>query len=618
MPGHAAPKPEDCMTRVHCIVARDIDTNAVSVFMDAAPHDMPAGQTFAAAGDLDEGIRFLNAASVRAGHNILGFDEVALAWIGRTGLEIPKGKLPLRDTLVGARVVFPEEHMKRLDYARSQKDTRFPKQLIGRHSLASWGWRLGERKGDFKGPWKVFTRQMLEYCIQDTATTLKLYRMLENKVAAGRLSWRAWGLEQEHAARLANQQRRGFVFKSEEAMALSGRMVAAKAELESEVQKVFPPFVIHYVTPKKRIKKTKIEPFNPNSRVHIAKAFVERFGWKPDAKQMRQDGRPKVDEKILSGLSFPGVEQLRKYLKLKKLLGMVAEGKKSWLNLVKPDGRIYGRVNHNGAVTGRCTHSSPNVTQVPKVRVDEDGAPIVGLAGHFGWDCRNLYTVPDDWSLVGGDASGIELRILAHYMAKYDGGAYIKVILEGDVHSVNRDALGLPADKSGRERAKRFIYAWLYGAGDAKLGIVLGCSKADARRFRLRFLKNLPALARLKQDIAIAAMRRGCLKTLDGRYLWVRSPHAALNTLLQGGGAIVMKLAGVLYARRLADEGRIEFKDWAQVLMAHDEFQIESRRDHAQVGEAIRWGIQEAGRRLKVRCPLDGEWKVGRTWAETH
>jgi DNA polymerase-1 len=265
----------------------------------------------------------------------------------------------------------------------------------------------------------------------------------------------------------------------------------------------------------------------------------------------------------------------------------------SWLKAVKDDGRVHGRVITNGAVTGRMTHQSPNMAQVPAV-----SAP-------FGTECRSCWTVDEGNVLVGIDASGLELRMLAHYMDDED---YTNEILNGDIHTANQRAAGLET----RPLAKTFIYAFLYGAGDAKIGAIVGGNSGTGRRLKERFLHNTPALEELRRRTDRQA-QSGILDGLDGRKLRVRSQHAALNTLLQGAGACVMKQAVVHLADKLRN---IPHKFVANV---HDEWQIETPAHYADtVGRIGVRSIRIAGETLGLRCPLDGEYRVGNNWAETH
>ena len=288
-----------------------------------------------------------------------------------------------------------------------------------------------------------------------------------------------------------------------------------------------------------------------------------------------------------------------KYLLVSKRIGMLAEGSEAWLKSVKKDGRVYGYVNHNGAVTGRCTHRGPNMAQVPAVY------------SPYGTECRSLFIAPPGRMLVGVDASGLELRCLGHYMAKYDKGAYVRELLEGDIHTANQNAAGLPT----RSDAKVFIYAFLYGAGPAKIGAIVGGSYREGKELQNRFLTKVPALKQLKEDVAYAVEERGCLIGLDGRRLSVRSKHSALNTLLQSAGALIMKQSTINMNRTLRNHGI----DYKQVAHIHDELQFEVKEDEAhQAADLLPACITQAGEQFKFRCPLDGEAKVGKNWAETH
>jgi len=290
-------------------------------------------------------------------------------------------------------------------------------------------------------------------------------------------------------------------------------------------------------------------------------------------------------------------ELIRDYLMLQKRVAQI----ESWLEAVKDDGRVHGKVITNGAVTGRMTHSSPNMAQIPNA------------GSIYGHECRECWTVEDGNVLVGCDASGLELRMLAHYM-KDEG--YVRTVTEGsakegtDVHTVNQKAAGLYT----RDAAKTFIYAFLYGAGDAKIGSIVGGSAKDGAKLKAKFLAQTPSLARLLERVKRTAAT-GAVPGLDGRRIWVRSEHAALNSLLQGAGAIVMKKALCLFYDKIK-ENRWKVKLVANV---HDEFQFECPPDIAELaGKAARMSIIEAGQHYKLRCPLDGEYKMGRSWRETH
>jgi DNA polymerase-1 len=307
-------------------------------------------------------------------------------------------------------------------------------------------------------------------------------------------------------------------------------------------------------------------------------------------KQKTEKGSIIVNEKVLEGIDIPEAKMIHEYLLLQKRTAQID----SWLGFVK-DGRVHGRVITNGAVTGRMTHHSPNMAQCPAVTVP------------YGREMRSFWCVPEGHKLVGIDASGLELRMLAHYMRDEN---YTNEILSGDIHTANMKAAGL----TDRNQAKTFIYAFLYGAGAAKIGQIVGGGYKEGQQLIDSFLRNTPALARLRERVAKFSAG-GTLPSLDGRRLRVRSEHAALNTLLQGAGAVVMKQALVLLASRLAAYD-IPHKLVANV---HDEFQIEVPENFANVvGKAAVRAIRDAGTELNLRCPLDGEYKIGNNWAETH
>jgi DNA polymerase I-like protein with 3'-5' exonuclease and polymerase domains len=320
-----------------------------------------------------------------------------------------------------------------------------------------------------------------------------------------------------------------------------------------------------------------------SDRSRLEETLVKSSIWK----KQTPTGKPVVDEPALKDNEhIPEAVQVLEYMTLQKRSGML----KSWIDNVAEDGRIHGRVNTNGAVTGRMTHSSPNLAQIPSDK-----------------EYRECFVVPEGSKLVGVDASGLELRMLAHYMNDEE---YTNLILHGDIHTHNQQAAGLET----RPQAKTFIYAFLYGAGDEKIGAITGGGAKAGAKLKSTFLSSLPALEQLLRKVKRLAAQ-GSLPALDGRRVMVRSEHAALNTLLQSAGAIVMKQALVIAVEKL-EQHQYPYKLVAQV---HDEFQIEVPEEYAnRVGAVFRNSIREAGRVLDLRCPLDGEYKVGDSWAETH
>ena len=467
-------------------------------------------------------------------------------------------------------------------------------RLIGSHSLKAWGQRLKYHKGAYgeqEDAWDVFTPEMLEYCKQDVGLNVKLYEVIQRK----RYPHEPMQLEHEMATLLLQQEQIGFPFDVEAAQKLYTKLSTRKQEIETELVNTLEPTIIELKT------KTKTIPFNPASRQQIADRLMKK-GWTPT--EHTPSGEPKVDEKILAGIEMPEAKLLTEFLMLNKRLGQLGNGKQAWLKLEKK-GRIHGRVNHMGAVTSRCTHSDPNVAQVPS-----------GTAA-FGEECRKLFRAPKGYSLLGADASGLELRCLSHYMHRYDGGQYAKEILEGDIHTANQLAAGLAT----RPQAKTFIYGFLYGAGNEKIGEIIGKGAREGGQIKKRFLAKTPALKKLTEAIKLRLETQHgekFIKGLDGRLIPIRHPHAALNTLLQSAGAIVCKYWYATIEKMIRAKGYTT-EEVAIVAFVHDEVQIivkEGLED--DIGAITKKAIKKTEEKYGFKCPLDSEFDVGRSWAETH
>jgi len=463
----------------------------------------------------------------------------------------------------------------------------FHPDVQGGHSLATWGEKLRLPKGDHDD-WTQLSEEMIKYCMRDVSVTEKLYEMLCLQLQMFDFSDTSVYLEHAVAHICKDQEDNGFGFNASDAKQLERQLETKMLSIEAALQNIFPP-----IAEEQRYHKTSGKPlpvrythFNVGSRQQIAERLEKKGAvWK----EKTPSGKPKVDESTLKkNLHVPESKTVLEYLLLQKRHSQVL----SWIK-AENKGRIYGRVKHIGAVTGRMAHSSPNLAQVPAVYAE------------YGSDCRKLFIVPPDRVLVGADASGLELRMLAHYM---DSEGYTKEILEGDIHTTNQEAAGLKT----RAQAKTFIYAFLYGAGNAKIGSVVGGNAQLGAKLKERFLSNVPSLALLREKV-ITQADSGFLDGLDGRRLRVRSAHAALNTLLQGAGAIVMKQA-VIHLYELLEH--VDFKLVAQV---HDEWQIECHPEDAEyVGKSAVQAIIQAGETFNLNCPLDGEYRIGSNWAETH
>jgi DNA polymerase-1 len=496
------------------------------------------------------------------GHNLIGYD------------------MPVLERLWGITVA-PERVLDTLVLSRLYEPSK-----SGGHSLRNWGECLGFPKGDHTD-WSQLSQEMIDYCIRDVEVTEAVHQNLMQNMTC--FSPNCIELEHKVQASVQQQEINGWTLDQPLARDLCATFKERMNEIEEELQQKFPP-IVHERWSEKTGKqlKDKVEVFNVGSRQQIAKR-LSSLGVRFD--KVTEKGNPIVDEAVLETIDLPEAKVVSEYLMLQKRYAQV----NSWLEHVKEDGRVHGRVISNGAVTGRMTHQSPNMAQVP--------------ASHspYGHECRSCWTVPEGKKLVGFDASGLELRMLAHYMKDED---YTNEIINGDIHTANQRLAGLES----RNQAKTFIYALLYGAGDEKLGSVAGGGRTTGKKLRESFLNNLPSFAALKDRVSNASSR-GYLTGLDGRRLQVRSEHSALNTLLQAAGAIVMKKALVI----LDDYAKLWKLDYKIIGNIHDEIQSEvAEKDAEKFGWLAVECLKAAGLEFNLRCPLDGEYKVGTTWAETH
>jgi len=541
---------------------------------------------------LQEGIKFLQKADRLIGHNILGYDIPVIKKL--TGIDLYQSDKVI-DTLVLSRLLNPTRE--------------------GGHSIGKWGPKLGLPKKD-SPEWSAFTKEMLSYCERDVDINYKLFNYLK-KESLG-FSKECIKLEHKVTHILEQQKRNGFLFNDEEAMFLASELSFKLQETENKVHETFKPIWVDDKMIKPKLKKDgklskqglteqeysdiidgtlerkpfmrkTLQEFNLGSRKQIGQRLQE-LGWKPN--NFTPTGQAIVDENTLKKITHIKEAQLiADFLLYQKRLAQVH----SWIDAVKDDGRVHGSVICTGAITGRMAHRGPNMAQVPAVY------------SPYGKECRSCWIVPKGYKLVGIDASGLELRLLAHYMADED---YINEIINGDIHTANQQFAGLKS----RDEAKTFIYALIYGAGDEKIGSIIKGNRADGKRLRERFLTGLPTLRTLKERVDRAA-EKGYLKGLDGRKILLRHKHAALNTLLQGGGAIAMKKALVI----LEDNIRLNNLDAKFVANIHDEWQIEVLESQADfVGRLGVEALEKAGDHYKMRCPLTGEYKIGDSWYETH
>lgn len=582
-----------------------------------------------------KGLARLAKADILIGHNIIGYD---IRILKRLFGWAPKQGCKVFDTLVAARLKWPDAQNH--PYGGNSLDAL---------SVAAGG----VTKQHYTGGFQHYSKEMEDYCVDDVKANRDIFRWLRPLVARFKTALK---LEHRVAEIISRQVENGVSFDVTEAERLVDFFHKEQAECRDALDKAFPPLEYEVELPKARMykdpeteelyefkkdaprdvakrlvsgppkKKKVIDHFNPGSTKKVADRLFRKYGWKAPLTEV---GNPSVTEDTLLSLDFAEAQFLVRFNMAGKRLQHLVDWVERARNCRTP-GRIHPGINTNGALSGRMTHMQPNQTACPKVSSNDDG-PILGYAGRWGYEMRSLWGPREGWVQVGGDASGLELRMLGHYIAPFDGGEYIRGLLEGDIHTMNQEAGGLAT----RPQAKECIYAFLYGAGPEKQGDSImhhmsltpqqrkryeGQKPIDVgKRFQRSFKKKTKGLQKLLDWVARKAHRDGYLTLPDGRQVPIRKAYAALNALLQGTGGIAMKLALVYHHDELIRRGYEWDKDFAYMLNAHDEFQLECRPEIAEeVGELIVWSIEKAGKKLKLRCPLTGEYKIGKSWAETH
>jgi DNA polymerase I len=602
------------MDRVHCIVLRDVDTGEIHSCADEEGY-LP----------IQRALDLLLKADQVIGHNIISFDLRALNKIYPSFHSLfANRKCDQVDTLIMSRVLWPE-----LEPIDDQKFSHIDKKYKGRHSLAAWGERLGVSKIKFKeetkkdpdvdNVWEKWTPSMQEYCIGDTLVSLELY----NYFLSQKLDPRCHKLEHEFAKVMAKQESFGFPFNERAAFALVNVLKSRRAEIDEELQQVFPTIVEERISEKTGRKlKDNVIVFNPGSRQQVADRLRERY---PEITfSTTEKGNVKVDDDVLEvlGEKYPEAKLLAEYQLVNKRLGQISEGKESWFNHCQRfgDSRIHGGVKTNACVSGRCSHVSPNMSQVPAV-----GAP-------YGAECRALFTAPEGWMLVGTDASALELRALGAWLAHFDGGEYAKLVsTEGfDIHSYNAKLFGIwdgegEIEKSQRNLSKSCIFAVCYGAGAKKVGSLFYPKSSEQKMMEKgrevidTFYKRLPAIKKLKDKITERINSRGYLTGIDGRHLQIRSAHSALNQLLQSTGAVLMKKATCILYDDMKSLGFVHDKDYAFCGFFHDEWQLAVKPENVNILQSTSIeAIKKSGEYFNLLCPFTGESRVGLNWKETH
>ena len=527
--------------------------------------DIDTGETKTYVSDIEVGVQSLRDADLIVGHNISMFD---IPFLERLYGTIDTKQV---DTLIVSKLMYPD----------------IRNHPLGRNSLAAWGKHLGMLKGDYDGGWASYTTEMLEYCIRDVEVNVAIYKKqlpFINKYS------KVVSLEHFTSRAIAMQIDNGFGFDLEEAERLEVQLCGEKAVIEDNMREIFPPIVEERWSDKTGNRlKDKVTIFNPTSRKQIATRLIDKYGWSPT---LTEKGNPIVDSGVLNKLKYPEAQELARSFDITKLLGQVSD----WVKRAQAsrDGRIHGSVNTQGTVTGRMTASQPNMQQV-------SGDPRA----------RKLFKPRDGWVQVGIDASGLEARMLANRMAPYDSLEYGIIILHDDIHEANRKAAGLQT----RDQAKTFFYGLIYGAGNLKLGAMVGKGAYMGGQLKKKFLDNIPAIKTVMDDCEFQVAKKETITLLDGREVPCRSKHVGLNVLLQGDGAVVMKLALCILMGKLKKyNGR-----WGLMATVHDEWQLECEADIAdKLGELGCASIKEAGERLGCIMRLEGAYRVGKDWSECH
>ncbi len=587
----------DATTKVFCVVI----------------HDVGLKQTFSYGPDsIDDALIHLATADCLIGHNLIFFDIPVLKKLH------PSVQLNGRiiDTLICTRLIWPKEILYTLD---DEQYTQVPKGLKGSASLKAWGWRLADHKIDFKD-FSEYSEEMLAYCQQDVAVTKKLWQHITKE----NYPQPALKLEHDLALAIEKQIRAGIPFDVDACLDLVDSLRAKEAELEAHLKEIFPPNKIESIfVPKVNNSKrgyvkgqpfTKVtyQEFNPGSRTQIVDRLQQKYGWVPE--KNTEKGNPVLDDDVLDALPYPEAKPLAEYMLVKKRLGQIADGNNAWLKLVNnDDGRMHGDLITNGCITGRASHRNPNMAQVP--------------AGYspYGHECRSLFHAPDGWDLIGIDAKALELRCLAGYLAIWDDGEYSAMVTnpEVDIHIYNQKMFGVET----RDIAKRLLYGVLYGAGALKAGTIIDPNEKDEVVLRKlgatainSFMDGVPALRKLKQLIDETIGLRGYLIGLDRRTLHCRSAFKGLNVLLQASGAAIMKQVVINTHNNIEQNlGLVHGKDWEQLLFVHDEIQVACNPQHTElIKEQALAAFPQAQQFFGFRCPIEGDAKVGCTWADTH
>ena len=614
--------------KIWVAICIDIDTEEVFQFLNIHENNE----------DRKKFVEFSKEVGMWIAHNGINFDVPVLKRI------VPEASVNIMkviDTLVVSRM----------------KEYNIPNG----HSLDAWGKRLGNFKTEFHS-FEQLSQEMIDYCIQDCKVTLKLYREFKPYIF-DKKNCKALRVEHDMAIICNDMKNNGFSFDYNSGVTFMQQMDERLAVLEEEFQVAFPPELEEVNRIKYRVKadgslyanveKAKekyaltqrvgeelvcydyilFEPSSPKKRIDR----LWQAGWEPIQKtkglidwlrerpEERDESKRERFEKYgwtcdevnlatLPDTAPEGAHKLAEWITLNGRKLILTQ----WLEAYNKDtGRIHGSFTHIGSWTGRMSHKNPNAANIFSPFHGEVKTAVDKVKDDFDGKLRALWNVPDNHYLVGTDAEGIQLRILAHLI---NNPEYIDAVANGvkedktDIHNVNLRALGV--DGITRDDAKTFIYAWLLGASPAKVGQILRVSTAEAEDAMERFMSSIDGLKRLKKVVIPQMAQQGFFTGVDGRRVPCSSEHLMLAGLLQNGETVVMKHANRLW-RKWAKEKGIWFK---QVNFVHDEWQTEVRtmEDAEALGELQRLSIVEIGKELNIKCPLAGSTDIGKNWAETH
>lgn len=587
-------------TKIHCVSTLDIDSGKTRTFDNTQIH---------------EAITHLSNATLLIGHNISGFDVPILEKFS-DGFSFTRN---MHDTLVMSRMFYFTD-LRDEDFKAIKMG--FPKNLVGAHSLEAWGYRLNLHKDTFgkTTDWTHYSPEMLDYCERDTFVTFNLYKTLLKEFS--HIPIEAVQTESIVNYVLTLGHINGIGFDEVKAAQLYGTLMEERDLAEQDLKKLIKPKTVSMglFTPKRdnkklgykegcQIEKLKIIEFNPRSTNQIADRLTTEYGWVPT--EFTETGSPKVTETILETLPFKPVPALIKFKTASKLIAQLAEGRVPWLKLVT-NGKIHGTTTCTGARTGRMSHQKPNMAQIPSRK-----------------DVRSLFKPPTPgWLLFDTDLSGIELRVLAHYLYKMGNSDFIHEVSTGDPHKLFMQWTGI----QDRNNQKEFTYALIYGAGLQKLGSLISkdATQADgeirteeqAQTLGInavsKIKRNLKGYNALQNKIASISSERGAIKLLDGRQVKTAGEHSALNTLIQGSASVILKY-WIKQTLILLEDSYLN--DHVNFLAAiHDEllFEIDTHSAAEDLENTLHLALSLTVEDLKIKCGLASNSFIGTNWSEVH